>query len=172
MPKRVTIYANDLQEYLNIVRVELSKHAKIVDNFANKLDPPYPLRSLKDAEESYHGASLAMVVQSCMQKFTNDLPVKDALIESLYTEYDNLPSRNSGVYGDSQPGIEDTTFTDDMLTLSNKIADYIEANNIKVKYLRRAGVTSDKITASIAIIYTGRELKTQKENENAESKTD
>ena len=173
MPKRVTVYADNLKKYIDVIKDELEKNASELTQFANELDPPYPIVTITSTEDTYHVASLALVVHSCLKKLYNELgPGIHGEIEHCVDEYISLPSKNSGKFGDSQPGIEDTTFTDEMLELSDAIADHLVNSDIKVPHLRRAGVTSDKITGSLAIIYTGRELMKKHKVKPDESKTD
>ena len=176
MIKRVSVYSENLKEYINLITDEIQNRVETVEAFSDSLVPPYPVLKLDDMKEKYHASILMFVIESAMKQFYKDLrELKDSNYDEILLcieIYRNLPSRNEGLYGNMQKGLEVITFSEDMLVLSNEIAEHLIKNNYKVSNIRRMGVTSDKIINSLAIIYTGRLLQKRKLNLNAPSHPD
>lgn len=169
MSKRVSVYSKNLKVYINLITDEIRKNSEVVETFSDDLVPPYPVLKLEDVKEKYHASTLMFTIESSLKQFYKDLKnLKDSNYAEILTcieIYTELPSRNSGVYGNKQEGVEVVTFSEEMLLLSHEIANHLIKNKYKISNIRRAGVTSDKIISSLAIIYTGRLLQKNKEKE-------
>ena len=162
--KRIPVYVKDLQAYIDLIREELEDVgqdlSEIVDTFNQKASIPFPLFDVDTMLDTYHVSTLGLISLSSVQMLKREMEnVSVKFIEDCAQEYVMLPSRNTGQPGHFQPNTEEITISDANLPMIDEVADYLEAKEIKVPYLRRGGKTAYKVAIGLAIIFAGRQLK-------------
>ncbi len=171
MPKRVPIYSKSLESYISDIIRQLNLNSVSIKQFAHDLEPPYPLVDLIELQDTYHAASLSLVIHSSLIKLKNEIgEANKETIGSCIEEYLDIPERLSGKATREQEGTETTTLTDEMIEIAEDVAYAIRNKGFHIPYLFRGENISMKIVACLALIYTGRKLleKAKETDSNAQ----
>lgn len=161
MYKQLPVYTDALGKYIASIEKAIEDRFEVIATELMNGTPPIPF-SLPDLLKAHHSAGTSKTVYCALVWMSRDLQhtnVSMRLIERSVDEYVNIPTRRSTTPGNMKKGQELILFNEKMATYSDNIADYFEAHDIKVPYLKRLNKTSHRVTCGIALIYCGRKLK-------------